>query len=74
MVRTTCGGCAGLGSHRRNCPKHPNYHPWYRLEQMAEEIGDTIGANDTGLSNTAYSLAARIRLLIIDHPWRGLGK
>lgn len=70
MVRTICGGCAHLGSHRKTCPKHPNYHPWYRLQLMATEIGDSIGSNDTEASNEAYFLAGRIQSLIVEHPWR----
>ena len=61
-----CGGCQGLGNHRRLCPHHPDYHPWRRLAQMAEDIGDTIGSNDPGLANRAYDLAGRINALVRD--------
>lgn len=59
-----------MGSHRRHCPHHPDYHPWRILAEMAEDIGDTIGANDTGIANTAYSLSARIKEAISEHPWQ----
>lgn len=67
---TDCGGCQGLGSHQRYCPRNPDYHPWRRLADQAEGIGDTIGSNDTGTANQAYALAGRIRELIKEHPWR----
>lgn len=73
MGRQGCGGCAGLGSHQRLCPHHPDYHPWLRLTIMAEDIGDTIGANDPGLANTAYRLSSDIKALMREHPWRGIG-
>jgi hypothetical protein len=69
-VTVECGGCRGLGAHQRYCPRHPNYHPWRRLADQAENIGDTIGANDTAVANMAYGLAGRIRRLIEEHPWR----
>lgn len=69
-VGDQCGGCAGLGSHRRLCPRHPDYHPWLRLAVMAEDIGDTIGGNDPGLANQAYSLASRIQEAMKEHPWQ----
>lgn len=37
---------------------------------MAEDIGDTIGANDPGLANRAYRLAGDIAAYIVEHPWR----
>lgn len=65
-----CGGCRGMGSHRRYCPRNPNYHPWRRLADRAVDIGDQIGGNDPGVANQAYALAARIRALMEEHPWR----
>lgn len=60
MVTPNCGGCRGMGNHRTLCPRHPDYHPWKRLEYSATNIGDSIGGNDPGLANVAYSLAAEI--------------
>jgi hypothetical protein len=37
---------------------------------MAEDIGDTIGSNDTAIANTAYSLSSRIKELIEQKPYR----
>lgn len=64
-----CGGCRGLGSHRLNCPHHPDYHPWRQLAEAAEDIGDTIGSNDPGLANQAYALGAAIRKAMPDHTF-----
>ena len=69
-MANTCGGCQGLGSHRRFCPRHPEYHPWRQLAQMAEDIGDRIGSNDPGIANRAYALAGLIKEAIPAHPWR----
>jgi hypothetical protein len=66
---TECGGCRGIGSHRRFCPHHPDYHPWKQLAQMAEDIGDRIGSNDTGLANRAYALSGAIKDAIPNHPY-----
>jgi hypothetical protein len=68
----TCGGCEGKGAHQKYCVKHPNYHPWRRLADQAENIGDTIGSNDPGVANRAYFLAGEIRRLMDERPWRGL--
>jgi len=65
-----CGGCQGLGSHRRLCPRHPDWHPWLRLAVMAEDIGDSIGGTDPGLANRAYALSGLIRERMADHPFR----
>lgn len=66
-----CGGCRGIGAHRRHCPHHPDYHPWRILAERAESIGDSIGANEPGIANRAYALAGAIREAIPDHPWHG---
>lgn len=64
-----CGGCRGLGAHQKYCPRHPNYHPWRRLADQAEHIGDTIGSNDPAIANAAYSLSGRIRAAMEQHPY-----
>jgi hypothetical protein len=64
-----CGGCRGAGAHRRYCPRHPDYHPWRRLADRAEDIGDGIGGTDPGLANAAYRLASQIRASMVEHPW-----
>lgn len=67
-----CGGCLNLGSHQRHCPRHPDYHPWKQLADWADSIGDTIGSNDVGIANRAYSLGGAIRQAIPNHPYRRL--
>lgn len=61
-----CGGCAGLGSHRRHCHKHPNYDYRLVLADYAESLGDRIGPNDTVSANAAYGIAGRLRALVRD--------
>lgn len=63
-----CGGCLGIGAHRKYCPHHPNWHPWRQLADRAEDIGDRIGSNDTEIANTAYYLSSMIRNRMSDHP------
>lgn len=69
MTDPGCGGCRGIGNHRRHCPHHPNYHPWRVLADRAEDIGDTIGSNEPGIANRAYQLGALIREAIPAHPY-----
>lgn len=57
----TCGGCRGIGSHRRHCPRNPNYHPWLKLADDAENLGDSIGSNFPGLANRAYHISGALR-------------
>lgn len=63
-----CGGCKGEGAHRRNCPRHPTYHPWKPLADRAESVGDSIGVPE--LANQAWALAGAIREAMPDHPYR----
>jgi hypothetical protein len=67
-TRDGCGGCKGQGSHRRHCPRHPNYHPWIPLADRAENIGDSIGVPE--LANRAWFLAGAIRDEMPNHPYR----
>lgn len=55
-----CGGCNNQGSHRRNCPKHPEYSPWKVLAQQVYSIAGSVGANNPQLSNTLYMAAVQL--------------
>ncbi|MCD4535664.1 hypothetical protein LRP67_16345 [Nocardioides sp. cx-169] len=68
MNPNECGGCQNIGSHRRHCPRHPDYHPYRLLADRAESIGDSIGVPE--LANLAWALAGAIREAIPDHPYR----
>jgi len=56
-----CGGCSGLGSHRKHCQKNPNYDYKLMLADRAESVADSIGANNTGASNHCYAAAGLLR-------------
>jgi len=58
-----CGGCEGLGSHRRWCravvgTMAASVGPY---GDTLGSLGDLIGANNPGLANQAYALAAEVR-------------
>lgn len=58
-----CGGCQGLGSHRRWCPWSVGASASFfgRLSEQAESLGDTVGANETGAANHLYAAAALLK-------------
>lgn len=70
MPETDCGGCRDMGSHRRHCPRHPDYHPFIVLADRAESIGDSVGVPE--LANRAWALAGAIREAVPNHPYRNL--
>lgn len=57
----TCGGCEGLGAHSPRCLTQPGSY-WKRMADMADQLGDMIGANDMHAANSAYSIAARMTI------------
>lgn len=60
MAAHNCGGCRGLGGHSPRCHTQPGWL-WRKFADMAEDLGDNIGANDPEAANTAYSLAAQLK-------------
>lgn len=56
-----CGGCAGIGSHRRHCRKNPNYDYRLELADRAEDLADTIGPNNYGAANHCYTAGGLLR-------------
>lgn len=60
MADRSCGGCEGLGSHSPRCTTQPGWH-FQRLMDMADSLGDRIGANDMESANAAYRIAGRMR-------------
>lgn len=60
MREPICGGCLGLGAHSRRCRTQPGWF-WYRLQDMADELGDLIGSNDPEAANMAYAVAGRMK-------------
>jgi hypothetical protein len=61
-----CGGCEGMGAHRRHCPRNPNYTHWLPMQAAAEDLGDRVGSNNTGLANTFYAAASELRTMHIE--------
>lgn len=61
MNQAMCGGCQGLGSHRRHCPRNPNYDIRLMWADRAEDIGDSIGPNNMGAANHCYTAAGLLR-------------
>jgi hypothetical protein len=60
-MRIDCGGCSGIGSHRRHCINNPNYSREAELADAAENLGDNIGANNPAAANACYRAAALLR-------------
>lgn len=56
-----CGGCAGMGSHRKHCPRNPNYTYLGYLADLAEDMGDRIGGTDPGAANHCYAASGILR-------------
>lgn len=63
MYWRPCGGCEGLGAHRRWCPVDVGETAAYfgQLSEEAEALGDRIGPNDMGAANRAWQLAGMLR-------------
>lgn len=75
MLDSECGGCQGIGRHRRWCPAvvGESASEVGTLAELAESLGDRIGSNDPGAANMAYRLSGRLRrqaekLKTGDHP------
>ncbi len=62
-----CGGCLGLGSHRRWCPASvgPRAAMLGGAADRLAAAGDLIGASDTVTANRCYSLAGRLRTMAV---------
>ena len=58
-----CGGCLGLGSHRKHCLYNPRFSRWRMLADEAEGLGDNIGANDCRSANSCYGVASSLRVM-----------
>lgn len=58
-----CGGCAGLGAHRRWCPASvgPTAAMLGKWSEQAESLGDSVGPNEMGASNNLWRAASLLR-------------
>lgn len=59
MSLDDCGGCAGLGSHRRWCPEAVGRGAALlgRYAEQAESLADSVGSNNTTAANLLYAAA-----------------
>lgn len=60
---TECGGCQGLGSHKRWCKESVGlaaslYGSW---SEQIESIADSVGSNNIAVSNHLYIAASMLR-------------
>lgn len=60
---SACGGCRGLGRHRRWCPVIVGrlaaiYGP---ESEAIEALGDQVGSNDPSVANALYHASSRLR-------------
>lgn len=58
-----CGGCQGLGAHRRWCPAVVGLPAsiWGRMGEQLEDLGDRIGSNEFAASNHCYAAAGLMK-------------
>jgi hypothetical protein len=58
-----CGGCVGLGAHRRWCKAVVGRGAAFlgELSVKADNLADTVGSNDPGASNHLYAAAGLLR-------------
>jgi hypothetical protein len=59
-----CGGCAGLGAHRRWCVESvgPAAAMLGKYAEEAESLGDRVGPNEMGASSHLWTAAALLRV------------
>ena len=59
---TTCGGCQGIGAHRRWCPAVVGMtaHAWAIRASLTDDLADEVGSNDPEMANQLYRLAAQM--------------
>ena len=56
-----CGGCEGIGSHRKHCRKNPDYSREREWADSCETLGDIIGPNNVFAANACYRAAGHLR-------------
>lgn len=60
-----CGGCAGLGSHRRWCPAVVGAHA-ARIGQIAEALEDLGDTLPHALANDCWRLSAEATAVVVE--------
>lgn len=63
MNHNDCGGCQGLGSHRRWCEASVGRAASIMGQQAerAESLGDSVGPNEMGAANHLWAAASLLR-------------
>ena len=58
-----CGGCQGIGAHRRWCEAAVGRAASImgRQAQQAESLGDSVGPNEMGAANHLWAAASLLR-------------
>lgn len=58
-----CGGCNGMGGHKRWCSRNVGMRAsyWGKLSEKATALGDEIGSNNPGLANVMYQAGGEMR-------------
>lgn len=58
-AQTLCGGCAGMGAHKRWCPVVVGAEASRRgkWSEQIESLGDTVGSNNPIAANHLYRAA-----------------
>lgn len=61
--RQICGGCRGMGAHRRWCVRVVGLSASIRGRQaeMAENLADSVGSNNPAASNHLYAASGLLR-------------
>lgn len=66
---SSCGGCQGLGSHRRWCQRAVGViaSRYGEAAEACERFGDMVGPNDMGLANALWAASSRLREHAVRH-------
>lgn len=69
-----CGGCAGMGSHKRWCEAVVGRHAHMlgKWSERAESLGDSVGPNEMGAANHLWAAAGLLRVAAVKRAdeWR----
>lgn len=61
MSAEMCGGCQGIGSHRRHCRRNPDFDHRLELADKLDSLGDDVGGYHHGAANLIYEAEGILR-------------